>query len=246
MILVTGGTGTLGRYVVADLVAEGHAVRLLSRRTAPPSPPVAWFTGDLRQGRGLEAALDGVDIVVHCATGRGDRTAAGNLITAAVAAGRPHLVYISIVGVDRIPVGYYRAKWTVEQMIVASGLPHTILRATQFHELIATGARALTRLPVAVLPRGLQFQPIAAREVASRLATLATEPPAQRVADMAGPEVARAEDLVRAYARSVGRRRLVVTVPVPGKVMAALRRGRNLAPEQAVGRQTFQAWLTAH
>ncbi len=245
-ILVTGGTGTLGRFLVARLAADGQDVALLSRRPAPTpaaESSVAWYTGDLYTGDGLDAALDGVDTVVHCATGKGDRRAAGRLIRAAANGSRPHLVYVSIVGVDRIPFSYYRSKLAVEQMIAASGLAWTTLRATQFHDLIAFGARALAVSPAVVMPRGLRFQPIAPVEVAARLADLALAPAAGRVDDMGGPEIKTAEDLVRDFVRAHGKRRVIARIPVPGKVFAAFRAGRNLTPAHAVGRQTFREWL---
>lgn len=105
-ILVTGGTGTLGRNVVRQLVEGGRQVRLLSRRHRPgdAASPADWSTGDLVAGEGIAEAVAGVDTVVHCASGRsGDREAARNLLDGARRAGVSHLVYISIVGVDRVP-----------------------------------------------------------------------------------------------------------------------------------------------
>jgi len=175
-ILVTGGTGTLGRSLVRLLTGRGAAVRVLSRRPRPaPAPPYEWYTGDLRRGRGIEAAVAGADTIIHCATGRGDAGAARTLLAAARRAGRPHLVYISIVGIDRIGVGYYRSKLETERLIAGSGLPWTVLRATQFHDLIARGCAALARLPVLPVPAATSFQPVDAGEVAARLAELAAD-----------------------------------------------------------------------
>jgi uncharacterized protein YbjT (DUF2867 family) len=243
-ILVTGGTGTLGSLVVAGLRDAGRDVALLSRRGAPPDPPTMWFTGDLRTGIGVDPALAGVGTVIHCASGRGDRKAAARLTAgAAASAERPHLIYISIVGVDRIPFGYYKAKLEVEHQIMASGLPWTILRATQFHTLIASIARGLTSPPIVAVPRGLRFQPISPVEVADRLIALATGAPAARVEDMGGPEIRTLDDLVKGFARSIGRRRTYVRMPVPGQVMKAFRAGENLAPEHAAGVETFEEFL---
>ena len=102
-ILVTGSTGTLGRALVPRLTGAGHEVRAFSRQPRPSStPPDAWATGDLRANAGLDEALAGIEVIVHCASAqRGDQAAAQNLIAAARRAGTPHLVYISIVGVDR-------------------------------------------------------------------------------------------------------------------------------------------------
>ena len=194
--LVTGGTGTLGRIVVRRLMEQGRDVRVLSRRprsagwAATAHGPAEWAVGDLRRGRGVDAAVAGAEVIVHCATGRDDAGAARHLIAAALRAGRPHLAYISIVGIDRIPFGYYRSKLAVERQVEGSGLPWTVLRTTQFHELILRGCRALARLPVMPVPAHVAFQPIDAGEVAGRLAELATGPAAGRVPDMGGPRSA--------------------------------------------------------
>jgi uncharacterized protein YbjT (DUF2867 family) len=246
-ILVTGGTGTLGREVVQRLTAEpGAQVRVLSRRPAPAEPgPAGWATGDLRAGRGIDAAVAGAGVIVHCATslGSGDADAARHLIDAARRAGRPHLVYISIVGVDRVPVGYYKAKLEVERQVEGSGLPWTVLRATQFHQLILRGCEMLGRLPVLLVPAATSFQLVEAGEVAARLARLATGPPSGRVPDMGGPEVRRADDLARLYLQARGRRRPVLPVRLPGAAFAGYRNGYHLAPDHPDGRVTFAQFL---
>jgi uncharacterized protein YbjT (DUF2867 family) len=249
LILVTGGTGTLGRLVVRLLLADGHPVRVLSRRPRPEDHGPAdlaqaeWATGDLRKGRGLGAAVDGATAIVHCATGRGDVRAAANLIEEARLE-RPHLVYISIVGIDRVPLGYYKSKLEAERRIETSGLPWTILRATQFHQLIARGCDALGALPVLPMPARTPIQPIDAAEVAERLAGLATGPAVGRVPDMGGPEVRPVADLARSYLQARGRRRPVLPVLLPGAAFAGLRRGSLLTPDHAVGRVTFGQFLT--
>lgn len=244
-ILVTGGTGTLGRLVAARL-APGVPVRVLSRRPAPAgNDPAGWATGDLRTGDGVDAAVSGADVIVHCATtlGKGDLQAARHLVGAARRAGSPHLVYISIVGVDRVPVGYYKAKLEAERQIEDSGLPWTVLRATQFHQLILRGCDLLARLPVLLVPAATSFQPIDAAEVAARLAELATGPPAGRVPDMGGPEISGAGDLARSYLDVRRRHRMVLPVRLPGAAFAGYRSGYQLAPDHAVGRVTFAEFL---
>jgi hypothetical protein len=144
-ILVTGGSGTLGRGVVDRLLAADHQVRVLSRRPRPAGTPTAlgWVTGELVSGRGLAAAVADVAVIVHCASNplrpRVDIDGTRNLVEAARAAGIWHLIDISIVGVDRVPYRYYQAKLQAERLIQASGLPWTILRATQFHQLVLLG-----------------------------------------------------------------------------------------------------------
>jgi len=264
-ILVTGGTGTLGRALVPSLAAAGHQVTVLSRRAQPAAAapadagpagagpaaatpaaaaPVSWATGDLRSGAGIPAAVAGAEVIVHCATSMsGEAAAARNLTDAARQAGGPHLVYISIVGVDRVPFGYYRSKLAAEQLIAGSGLPWTMVRATQFHNLILAICAGAARLPVMPLPARFRFQPVEVTEVAARLADLAGGEPAGRAPDLGGPEIHPLAVLARSYLRASGRRRMLLAVPLPGAAAAAFRRGGNLAPEHATGRVTFEEFL---
>ncbi|MCE0768045.1 NAD(P)H-binding protein [Pseudonocardia kujensis] len=237
--LVTGGTGTLGRVLVERLRADGRPTRVLSRR-----PGHGHVVGDLATGEGIDAALRGCDVVVHCATGRKDAETSARLVEAARRHGAPHLVYVSIVGIDRIPLGYYRQKLAVERLLADSGLPHTILRATQFHDLVAGMLGVLGRVPgVLPVPRGVAFQPVDVRDVAERLAALAAARPAGRVADLGGPQVRAFDDLARAWLAARDRRRRVVSLPVPGNLAAAVRGGANLVPEHADGTITFEQYL---
>lgn len=239
-ILVTGGTGTLGRPVCEKLRAEGHEIRVLSRH----SPP---YAVDLRRGGPLlDRAVAGADAIVHCTDiVRHDQEAARLLVEAALRARVPHLLYISIVGVDRVPLGYYRTKYAVERLIQRSGLGWTILRTTQFHDLVLRLLEGLAKPPVMLVPKAVRAQPMEVTEAAYRLAELAAGPPAGRVADMGGPEIRSFAELAEAYLRASGRKRRIVEVPLPGKVYRGLRHGGHLAPESAVGRVTFEEFLTA-
>ncbi|MFD9401952.1 SDR family oxidoreductase [Streptomyces sp. NPDC060011] len=238
-ILVTGGTGTLGRHVCERLRADGHAVRVLSRHTQP-------YAVDLREGGGaLDAAVSGADAIVHCASSPrgGDERAAGHLVAAARRAAVPHLLYISIVGVDTVPMGYYKAKLAVERQIEESGLGWTILRATQFHELVDQVLTGLAKPPLLFLPAGASDQPIEVTEVADRLAELAAGAPAGRVADLGGPEVRTFRSLAAAHLRATGKRRPVIDVRLWGGAYRAFRDGHHLTPEHAVGKGTFEDYL---
>src|SRR4051812_9855827 len=252
-ILVTGGTGTLGRLVVPRLRDAGCTVRVLSRRSREAGEGIEFVTGDLSTGEGIEAAVEGAQIIVHCAgSPKGDETKTLNLVRAASRAGARHLVYISVVGAGRIPVvsgvdramfGYFASKLAAERVVADSGLPWTTLRATQFHELVFKTVQQMARMPVIPVPAGFRFQPIDAGEVAVRLVELALGTPAGLVPDMAGPRVYKMAELLRGYLQACDRHRPLIPVWLPGKAAQALRAGANLALGQAVGRRTWEEFL---
>ncbi|MET9022652.1 SDR family oxidoreductase [Actinopolymorpha sp. NPDC004070] len=247
-ILVTGGTGLLGRLVVQHLLDEGARVRVMSRRPRPAddASPYAWATADLRSGAGVAEAVAGVAAVVHCATAFGRQAELQLVRTLVEAAGRggsPHLLYTSIVGVDRIPLPYYKGKLAAEQLVQQSGLPHTVLRATQFHDLLRTVFAAAATAPVVMPVPDFRFQPVDAGEVAARLASLAVGEPVGRAPDFAGPEVRQAGEFAAAYLRASDRRRRILPVRLPGRTFRAYRSGAHLAPDQTVGKVTFEDYL---
>ncbi|GAA2800229.1 SDR family oxidoreductase [Saccharopolyspora taberi] len=244
-ILVTGGTGTLGRAVVRRLLDEGADVRVLSRRARPDAGPGTWATGDLRTGEGVAAAVEGVDAIVHCATtlGRRDIDSMRNLTAAAERAGTRHLIYVSIVGVDKHPLPYYRTKLETEKILAESGVPWTTLRATQFHDLIVKIALVQRWSPVNFTLSGTDFQPIDVRDVAERLVAITLGEPSGLVSDIGGPQVRSHQELVRTCLAAKRMRRLVLPVRMPGAVVAGYRKGYHLAPEHPDGRITFDDFL---
>ena len=244
-VLVTGGTGVLGRQVVERLGSAGVEARVMSRGGRPGT-----VRGDLSTGEGLDAAVRGVGTVVHCASNplskprRVDVDGTGRLLEAAARSGVSHVVFISIVGIDRVPsYFYYRIKLEAERLVEDSPIPHTILRATQFYDLVLAAIRALERLPVMPVPKGFLGQPVDAGEVAGRLVELAASGPAGRVRDVGGPEVRTLEDAVRSYLEITGRRRRTLTLPLPGRTARAFREGALICPEDAYGEVRWEDFL---
>ncbi len=252
-ILVTGGTGTLGRLIVPQLRDAGARVRALSRHSRLPEQGIEYMTGDLDTGEGVEAAVQGAEIIVHLAGSmKGDEEKARNLVRAASRAGTRHLVYISVVGADRVPVvsgvdramfSYFASKFAAERVVAESGLPWTTLRATQFHDLILLVAQQMAKLPVIPLPAGMRFQPVDAGEVAARLVELALSEPLGLAPDLGGPKIYKSADLFGAYLRASHRRRPMISLWLPGRAARAIRAGANLTPERAVGRRTWEEFL---
>ncbi|OFE15684.1 NmrA family transcriptional regulator [Humibacillus sp. DSM 29435] len=253
-ILLTGGTGTLGHLIAPILRENGHDVRILSRSPHKPADGIELTIGDLSTGDGIAAAVSGVDTIVHCAgTQQGDDEKTHTLTQAALATGRrPHLVYISVVGANRVPVitridrtmfGYFASKRAAEEIVTGSGLPWTTLRATQFHDLTLTAVQAMAKLPIVPVPSGTRFQPVDAREVAARLVELALGEPAGTVRDFAGPRIYPMKELLRTYLAATGKHRLLMPMRLPVNAARAIREGANLAPERTIGRRTWESFL---
>src|SRR5258705_5165624 len=143
-ILVTGGTGVLGGELFSRLQQAGHRPRIMSRKSHPADlgTRLEWAQADIMTGQGLAAAVTGVDAIIHAAsnarsnTQQTDVEGTERLVKAANAAKVAHLIYISIVGIDRIPYSYYKSKLAAEQIIQSGNVAWSILRATQFHDLI--------------------------------------------------------------------------------------------------------------
>jgi uncharacterized protein YbjT (DUF2867 family) len=152
-----------------------------------------------------------------------------------------HLVYVSIVGIDAIPYRYYRRKLECERIIEQSGVPHTIVRATQFHELIAWVLKTLGRWPLVPVPLGARGQPVAAAEVAARCAELLEGEPLGRAPDLGGPEVLTLRQVIEPWP---GRVR-AVPPPTIGRVLRGLCAGLSTTPEHAEGVQTWTQHLAA-
>jgi uncharacterized protein YbjT (DUF2867 family) len=243
-LLVTGGTGALGSRVAARLRGKGRNVRIFSRSGQPGT-----ITGDLITGEGLEAAVEGVKTIVHCASSpinarQVDVKGTERLLLVANRAGVSHLVFISIVGVDRNPYfPYYRMKLETERIVEQSSVPWTILRATQFHEFVLRQIRFLELGPIVLVPNGFLLQPIDTGEVAARLVELALSEPAGHVPDVGGPEVRTFASLARFYQKAAGRHRKLVEVPIPGKTARAFRQGAQTNVNSKYGRVTWEAFL---
>jgi uncharacterized protein YbjT (DUF2867 family) len=242
-VLVTGGTGALGRHIVARLRERADEVRILSRR-----PAAGTHVGDLNTGAGLADAARGAELVVHAASdirrlGRADLDQTKHLLEATKDAA--HLVYVSIVGIDSIPYVYYRHKLACEQAIASSTAPYTILRATQFHELIGWLMRGAEHFPLVPLPLDFRFQTVAAEEVAAQTAELIHSDPRRDIADFGGPEVLTLGQMAELWRTERGRPQRLVRLPVPGRIGRAFREGRNTCPEQAQGTQTWAQFVAS-
>ena len=215
------------------------------------SAATEWAQADLETGQGIADALAGIDVIVHAAsspfkhTQQIDVEGTRLLLEQARVAGVAHVIYISIVGIDRIPYAYYRAKLAAEELVKNGGIPWSILRATQFHYLVDLFFQAATKVPlVTLLPTDLQCQSIAESEVASRLCEIVVAGPSGRLPDLGGPEVLTTGEMVRTWLMLRGMHRRVLPLHLPGKVAQGFRRGYNTCPDQPLrGHITWTEWL---
>lgn len=247
--LLTGATGMLGQALQPRLAEAGHTVRATSRSPPGDGPADEWVELSLPDAPGIEAAVDGGDVVVHAASdARGDHEAVDvrgteQLLEGAEAAGVANFVYVSIVGMEGVPYSYYEHKLAAEELVEESEVPGTIVRITQFHPFIDMIGGWVAKLPVWPLPTTWQFQPIDVGEAADAVVEHATTDPAGRVPDVGGPEVRTLGELAVAYREARGLRRPIVRLPLPGKLSRGLREGEITCPDRAVGTVTWEEYL---
>lgn len=248
-VAVVGGTGVVGKLVVDELAKRGDRVRVLSRRASGDLPSGATHHRiDLTTGEGLAEALGGAEVVVDAANDAsrraGDVLVEGGrrMLAAEQEAGIRHHVAISIVGCDRVPLGYYRIKVAQEQVVTESQVPWSLLRASQFHTLIAYVFEVWERRRAIPTGKAL-IQPIAPEVVARRLAGAVHDGPGGRLPDVAGPEVETLTELASAWREHSPHRLLPVRLPMVGKLGRGLREGDLTDPSAAAGGSTFKEWL---
>jgi uncharacterized protein YbjT (DUF2867 family) len=248
-ILVTGGTGALGRNVVRLLLDSGHQVRILSRR---PGTGDDWIQGDLATGAGLEAAVMGVDAIVHAASATvqpqqvqaTDVLGTRRLLAMAREAGVGHAVFVSIVGIDDVAYPYYKGKLAGEAVMREGIVPWSILRATQFHPFMEFILGTLSTLPrLSMVPFEWQFQPVDAREVAARLVEVVAAPPAGMLPDFGGPEVRDFKGLAESWLKARGLNKRLVNLWLPFKASRLVAEGLLTCPDHKDGTMTFEQYL---
>jgi len=267
-VLVTGGTGILGREVVPELLKAGYTVRILSRQPqiASPWPQVEWVQGDLASGIGVQEAVPGVDTIIHAASQAGvtyedvsmlaflrksllkhdpavDVNGTQLLLEYARAAGVAHCISISIVGIELIPFAYYRHKVQAEALVRESGVPWSILRATQFYALVDTLLRVADKWPVLTLATDFQLQPVDARDVARYLCSRMQQGPGELLSDCGGPEVLTLGDMAHLWLDIRKEHKRILKMSLPGKTARAVRQGKLTCPDQKRGTMTWEEWV---
>lgn len=261
-ILVTGGTGHLGRDIVSRLQEQDHQVRVLAR-TPGQDTSVEWMQGDLATGQGVTEAVSGTDVIVHAATfspaaSRGmfrpadfvrspsevDIGGTRQLLGAAGQAGVTHFLYVSIVGVQRSRVPYLRLKAAAENLVRQSGVPYSIVPATQFYWLTDRMLGRMARLPVWTLPTTLPMQLADEGDFARYVVECVADGPGGDRQPFGGPQVMGFGEIAQQYLAARRLQRRIVPVPVP---RAAVRAAAALTcPDGRRGTTTWAEWLSRH
>jgi uncharacterized protein YbjT (DUF2867 family) len=248
-VLVTGGTGALGREVVRRLIDEGHRARVLSRKKAEGDD---WVQGDLVTGAGLELAVKDVDAIIHAASDAisprkyqaTDVLGTRRLLAMAREAHVRHAVYISIVGMEGVDYPYYKSKLAAEAVMRENIVPWSILRATQFHTLMEIFIDASSKVPrLALVPFTWRFQPVDTTEVAKRLVDVATSKPAGMLPDFGGPEVRDFKSLATSWLAVRKPNKRLVNLWLPFKFSRQFSAGAVLTPDHREGTITFEQYL---
>jgi uncharacterized protein YbjT (DUF2867 family) len=252
-ILITGGTGTLGREIIKQLNYPGQQIAVITTQEDPGLPKgINIVKGDLSDRQSIRDAVNNADIVIHSASNPlnaqvVDVDGTRNLVASINKKKLKHFIYISIAGIDKSDFPYYKVKYNVEQLIAAANVPYTILRATQFYEFVLhrmikpydTG-KSLT------IPAGLKFQAIDISEVAGRVTGLMESAPKNETITIAGPAVQTIEEMAQAYLDTLNRKDELKTEQLPGERFDMLRSGINLCPENAFGTKTWKQFLNKH
>jgi uncharacterized protein YbjT (DUF2867 family) len=250
-VLVTGGSGRLGRALLKKLVEAGFEVRAASRTARDPADGVRWVVLDLTTGEGVTRAVAGADVIVHLASApykgrytlRVELDGTARLLAAAREAGSGLFLYTSIVGADRLPWGYFRTKVRAERLVQAGGVPWTIVRITQFHSFAEEVLRGMGRIGVLVADPGIPAQPVDVADAAGHLVSLVRREPGGRIEEYGGPEVLTMSELVDTWLRARGLRRRVLRLRLPGRLGRAFRAGHLITKAEPTGTITWAEHL---
>ena len=251
-ILVTGGTGTLGKQIVKQLIDKEYTpIVLTSKENAIIEKGAIPAVGNLALNTGLKEASLHADIIIHCASNprnsaEVDIQGTANLLASIPSHRSPHIIYISICGVDKSNYAYYGNKLTTEKLIAASGFPYTILRITQFydfilHRMLIPGLHEQESF--IELPDNTSFQPIDIRDVAIYIADRIDEKPQGAYVTIGGPEIFTIQQLATTYLEYTGKEYAIRESSAQSDFLNIFRSGINLTPENKTGAITWSTYL---
>ncbi|MCF6404861.1 NAD(P)H-binding protein [Chitinophaga filiformis] len=251
-ILITGGTGTLGKQIAQQLIGKKYApVILTSRENAVVEEGAIAAFGNLALGTGLQEAAANADVIIHCASNprnsaEVDIQGTEHLLASIPSDRSPHIIYISICGVDQSSYVYYQNKYATEKLIEKSRFPYTIIRITQFHDFIlhrilVPGSNE--RESVIELPDNMSFQPIDIRDAAAYIVKCVEDKPERTCVTLGGPEIFSIRELANTYLTRAGKKYAIRDTAVQNDFYNIFRSGINLTPENRAGTITWAKFL---
>jgi uncharacterized protein YbjT (DUF2867 family) len=241
-ILITGGTGNLGKSLTKLLDEKNIPYIVGSRSNKSNARNIAVM--DLLKKEGIKEAVQGKEIIFHLATDlKKDTEATQNLLEAIDKKSNVHLIYISIVGIDKVPFNYYQQKLASENAIKASGIPFTILRATQFHEFIHQIISTFLKYRIGLLPKKVVSQPIQTEVVAKELYRLSLEQSANKTYEIGGVEALTLEQMVMEWQLLTGKKRWILNFPIFGSLGKTFRNGSLTTSHKTTESITWKQWL---
>ncbi len=252
-ILLTGGTGQLGRMLLNELEIQHLSVSVLTRGKALASNSgMKVINADLSDRSSLNSALNrNYDVVIHCASNplesdTVDVKGTENLLYAVGKGNVKNFVYISIVGVDKSTYRYYQDKRRAEELVISSGVPYTILRITQFHDFVLNRILdAGKENDVITVPAGLKFQSIDLSDVSKKINQLIESGPCNSILQIGGPEILDADDIIREYQTIVKPAKRIQFASTLNDFQKLFTTGINLCPDQKWGTVSWGDYLSS-
>lgn len=245
-VLVTGATGQLGLALLKQLENTDYQVKITSRRK-PENLKVEWVHSDFLTGEGLAEAIKDVDVIIHAATSPMknsdiiDVSGFGKFLD--ICLNIKHFIYPSIVGIEDIPMKYYRNKFQAEELLKNSSVPHTIVRATQFHSFVENLFLSKSPFKRYFVPGDIKFQSVDVGEFANHLIQLIGEAPQGKTGDFCGPEIQTLREMAKLKIKVNHESNKIVNLTLPGKLYRSFLEGKNTNEQQKVGKIPFEEFL---
>jgi uncharacterized protein YbjT (DUF2867 family) len=245
-ILVTGATGQLGSALLRQLKDSDYEVKLTSRRKPENIGDINWVYSDLLSGEGLEEAIKDIDVVIHAATSPMknseiiDVTGFGKFLDKLE--NIKHFIYPSIVGIEDIPMKYYKHKLEAEALLKNSAVPYSIVRATQFHSFVESLLLSKPLVNRYIIPGNMKFQSVDVDEFANHLTSLIDLEPQGKIDDFGGPQIMTLREMAEQKIKINNEKNKVFSFSLPGKLYGAFLEGKNTNTDQR-GKITFEDYL---
>ncbi|MEH7544938.1 SDR family oxidoreductase [Neobacillus vireti] len=246
-LLVTGSSGQLGSTLLKQLNISDYQVKLTSRKKPEGIEHVEWVYSDLLTGEGIEEAIKDVDVIIHAATSPIKNSKIVEVSGFKEFLGKiqhiKHFIYPSIVGIDEIPFKYYQQKYEAENLLKNSSIPHTIVRATQFHHFVENIFISKPLFKRYIVPGNVKFQSVDVSEFANHLIGLVEKEPQGRADDFAGPDIITLREMAELKININNEPNKVLSISLPGKLYKSFSDGKNTNPIRKMGNITFEEYL---